>query len=521
MIPGHSRCVFLTLFMLFYSHAQATANMTTAASGVATVYVAAEGFGLGDGSAARPFVLVAGREYELNRLVRPLLDGKRPTHVVFKDGVYHDVRLQIIREGTDTQAIYLLPFNGKPSPAPATASCNTQGGNCRVVAADFTMSATSATPLELSAEHEGHAIFDGARSRDARPDVESEGLLISGATFGSPASNPYGIRSERITNVSVRGLSFRNYRNGIHIHYATHIGVFNCTITSIGNRQARRSGRDKFGTSAISVDGSSYLVLLKDNTIRDIWNSRGEPTFAAAPADPSLIHGVYDGFSHDVVFLHNFIGYSSGPLIKWGFYPLVRADVDYQYPSKIADRRNFFINNTLVLGPVGPERVGLMRFEYQAFVHENSREAVSGKSSSPASGIVFQNNCFVNSYPVDMHVPVALLREELPLPGDAIEFPGWDFFQNKLVNVPSDALLVVRQRGTPLSQDAFHHDGAEEEIVDRLALRHQSQDPDPCQSFDVKHIRDLVQSSLRSSDAHEDALVVSVIQHGEMISGPN
>ncbi|MEX8492449.1 hypothetical protein, partial [Sphaerotilus sp.] len=62
------------------------------------LYVVPGGSVAGNGTADAPFMLTAGREYEFNRLIRRASDAGKDIEVVFRDGVYADVRLQIIKQ---------------------------------------------------------------------------------------------------------------------------------------------------------------------------------------------------------------------------------------------------------------------------------------------------------------------------------------------------------------------------------------------------------------------------------------
>lgn len=481
---------------------------------IRTVYVAPGSSATGSGTLDDPFLLAAGREYQLNRLVRPLLDKGQPVRILFKDGVYHDIRLQIIRQGKDTSTIYQDPFSALDASHPG-ATCNRQGENCRVVAEDFTLGADTTTPLELAAEHEGGAVLDGSGTRDAHPAIDSDALTISGSIFGGPPDDPYRVASERIRNILVRGLVFRNYRNGIHVQYATHVTILRCQITSIGNRRPRQSRHDRFGTFALSVNGDSRIILFRQNKVSDVWNTRTASGLAEASSDPGLIHAVYNGYSKDVVYLENVMTGSSGPLIKWGFYPITRNGTTYQYPASAADRRNFFLGNSFVLRQVGDDGDATSgEREEQAFIHDNSRNGLDGAETAPAAGIVFVGNHFDNQMPADIAGSIALLRQELPLSGDRPEFPGWSFQDNVITNVKPALLLVDRQRGRALTADAFQHGQEEQTIARRLGLTTQDSMSAISAEQRVQYVQSLLASSLRSQDPAEDAELSSVLEHG-------
>lgn len=485
-----------------------------------TVYVAASGPNPGTGSATSPFVLTAGREYELNRVIRPILDGGNPVQVVVKDGVYKNVRLQIIRRGPDAQTIYLTPLSSSGQSVLSLhpgATCNRSRQNCRVIPEDYTLGADTTTPLQIVAEHEGKAIFDGSQTRDSRPSIESDALIVSGSIFGSPSGDLDRLRSKKIANVTVRGLTFRNYINGIHVQFATHVTIENCSVVSIGNRIPRQASQDHFGTYALRADGNSQLILFKGNTISDIWNVGAG--FSGAIADPSLIHAIYEGYSDDIIFLDNLVSGVSGPLVKWGFYPIVRGGALYEYPSTPQNGRTVFINNRFVLRQIDDPDYGAVpiRGQEQAFIHENSRETVGGHGSSPAAGIIFLSNYFINSLPTNVLSSVAFLRQELPGSDDQPDFPGWVFEGNVITNVAPQELVIDRHRGTAIQLSSFRHGPNEQGVAHQLDLP--AQDLPGNQKVATNWLSDLqtiLSSSLKSSDEARDRLLLSVAAHGEV-----
>lgn len=481
-----------------------------------TLYVAPSGAS-GTGSASSPFALTSGREYAFNRLVRPYLDAGVPVKVIFLDGTYSDVRLQIIRQGVDTETIYLLQpptvAGTTPSSYHTGAHCNSSGQNCRVLAADFTMGANTTTLLELVAEDAGRVVFDGTDTRDLRPVIDSEALTIAGSIFGGPAANPYNVKSQRISNVFVDGMIFTNYRNGVHLKYATDILVQDCTFQSIGNRIPRTSSDDQYGTFAVSVDSDTQLVGFYQNTIKDAWNVGGNGSYAAGAVDPGLMHSVYIGYSRDSIFKNNEMDGSSGPMIKWGFYPQVSGSTVYEYPTGAAARRNFFIENTFILDVAhdGPQAVASGSLG-EAFVHDNSREVVGSGESAPAAGIVFLSNEFENELPLVDGLAVALLREETPLASDVPLFPAWSFQGNVITGIGSTSLIMTRQRGTALVASSFMHRTIEQDIATQFDLPSQILIGSVPSANWYTTLTALLNSSLKSNDPVEDASVLTLAQ---------
>lgn len=494
-----------------------------ATSGTITIYVSPSGTDAGSGSSNDPFVLTAGREYELNRLIQPILNSGTPVEVLFHDGTYQDVRLQIIRQGIDTSTIYMLQSSSTPGGAPTTyhlgATCNNQGNNCRVMPQDFTMGRNTTTPLVLQAEHPGDVIFDGSGTRDLRPAIDSNALMISGSIFGGPPATPYTVQSGLISNVTVQGLTFRNYRDGIHVQYGTHVAIENCRLTSIGNRIPRQSDADPFGTFALRIDGASHLVLATGNTISRVWNAGGNGVYASGNDDPSLMHSIYDGYSYDVIFLNNTLVGSSAPMIKFGFYPITTDGVTYFYPTATSDRRHFFIGNSFTLDTVhdGPDATAATQVG-QAFIHDNSREEAAGEESAPAAGIVFLSNRFFSQLPNAGGLPVALLRQELPSEADKPSFPEWTFEGNASSGLDPDYLLIARNRGAVLEPSGFDYGSEEQAIALQLALPQQNAPGEDVLLNWAPVLDSLIQTTLKSSNAEEDTLVLWIAKHGTMPS---
>ncbi len=481
------------------------------------IYVGPSGtnHGSGAGSAADPFVLSAGHEYELNRILQPALDQGQPVKVVFEDGVYHDVRLQILKQGIDTGSIYVtqdVPGQHKiTSHLNDRAHCNTEGQNCRVVAQDFTIGADTDTPLELTAEHPGRAIFDGSGTRQTDPAIDSEALVISGSLFGGPPGDPYHVKSHKIQHIIVDGLTFRNYRDGIHVRYAEDVTVRNCWVESIGNRIPRTRAEQLFGTFGLRADGDSSLVMFINNKVTDIWNVGGTANFAAGEADPGLIHSIYYGYAHDIFFVSNALTGSSGPMLKFGFYPITRDGQTYNYPAAPSDRRSFFIGNSFTLTPMKQGATVIPTYApVQAFIHENSRELAKGGETPPAAGIVFLGNVFDNRLPPDTAVAVALLRQELPHEGDIPSFPGWIFSGNTIKGIGPDNLLVDRVRDTPVMATSIQRTAADAKIARAINLASQigAVRSNMLQTKWHQEIEELLHGALGSQDKKSDERII-------------
>lgn len=485
------------------------------------LYVSAAGTNSGSGTAADPFVLTAGREYDFNRMIRPYLDDGTPVRVLFNDGIYSNVRMQILRQGIDTTTIYMTHSSATAGGAPTTyhtgAWCNAAGENCRIKAADFTMGANTTTPLELDALHYGSAIFDGTGTRDVKPAIDSVALTISGSIFGAPPNSPYNILSQRISNVKVQGLVFRNYRNGVDLRFASDIVIQSCTITQIGHRIARQSAAEPFGTYGISIDADTRLALFRLNTITDIWNVGTDGTYAAAAGDPGLIHALYSGYSKDAIFESNLFDGSSGPMIKWGYYPQVTGAVVYEYPSAPSDRRNFFIGNSFTLDTAhdGPSP-NTANAPGQAFIHDNSRVVIGSTESKPAAGEVFLSNQFINTLPTDSGPPDLLVRQEIPLTADTLDLPGWSFHGNTVTGISSNLLVVGRLRGlmTAAVAAAFASEG--QQYIRYFDLTTQSSTGQRVAANWAVAMTSLLQTSLASDDPVEDANVLWVAKYGEL-----
>ncbi|MBE7211886.1 MAG: hypothetical protein INR65_12775 [Gluconacetobacter diazotrophicus] len=413
----------------------------------------------GTGTAADPFQLGRGGEYALNRLVRGFMDAGQALDVRFGDGVYQDVRLQILREGIDRQAISLRERG--PTGAISyldAASCNAAGANCRVADADFAIGPSRCAPLVLRAENPGGAVFDGS-GLGGGPAIDDTALVISGAVFGSPGEACTDSASPRISDVLVSGLSFRNYRDGIQVTYAEQVVVACCSLDAIGDRAPRNGDPALLGTFAFRVDGDSRDVLVRDCAANAVWNRADPADGADGAADPSLVHAVYQGYARDVVFANNSFDGCSGPMVKFGDYPSFAADemtVACVYPTEPRHRCTVFLGNRFVLSPLNDDNRPVPVFApEQCFIEENSMEAVPGGISAPAGGAIFIDNAFENRLAPDPDTPVIFLRQELPPPVGQPHLPGWSFNGNTITGVDPANLLATRQRGTPLEASSI------------------------------------------------------------------
>ncbi|MGI4746058.1 MAG: hypothetical protein ACRYGI_09800 [Janthinobacterium lividum] len=411
----------------------------------------------GTGTKTDPFALAAGEEYALNQLIRGFMDRSVPLVVQFGNGVYQDVRLQIIRQGLDTTKLYLrdrvMSSDGQVGIGyHSTVQCNDEGENCRVQPQDFAIGSGAAqAPLILEAQTSGQVIFDGS-GLTGLPDIDDVALLISGAINDLAATAPYTSTSQRIRNVLVQGLSFRNYRNGIHVTYAEGVTVSGCILSDIGNRGPRAGDANCIGTFGLRADGDSRSVLMCGNTVQGLWNDVVAADGSADQDDPGLIHGIYQGYAHDVVFKDNVLNGCSGPMVKFGYYPTVTdGSLVYQYPTSPRDQCTLFIGNSFTLSTIknGLSTVPIYAPE-QAFIEENSSVDVDGKATLPASGMIFVGNRFINMLPAEQGVPVVFLRQEIPPSMNMPLFPGWTFAGNVIEAVTDEYLIAVRTRGTPL-----------------------------------------------------------------------
>jgi hypothetical protein len=487
-----------------------------------TIYVAASGKGDGSGLSS-PFVLRAGREYALDRLIRHATDAGSDVEVVFDDGIYRDVRLQILKQGVDTDSVYMLEpgadaaghavrVAGQPYHYFSSARCNQEGMNCRVKPEDYSLGPKTNAAVALVAEHPHRAIFDGASFQLANPEVDNAGLVIAGAYFGVTQAGRSRIRSEPIENVSVTGLVFRNYRNGILVQHALGITIDNCLVENIGTHGRKPLDDQRVGVSGFTANGDSQLVLVRDTTIRNVWNLQGSTR--SSEAWPGLMHSVYDGDSRDIIFIDDTFAGSSGPMLKFGYYPAVTDQrVIYQYGSRTWERRGFFIGNRFILLPIIEGGHPLPPYwAMQAFIHDNSEALAGGSVTPPAKGMVFINNLFRNALSKENGRVVAFLRQELPVRGTRPEFPGFVFAGNRIEGVAPDQLVVHRYRGSEVADASIDRDDPAHLQPPLSELIHQTGAP-----VDVEEtIGKLLGGPLRSPDAARDRLVEFVIRTGRM-----
>ncbi|MGH6821953.1 MAG: hypothetical protein ACRECP_11380 [Methylocella sp.] len=362
-----------------------------------TIYVTSAGIQVGTGAPEAPFVLLAGREYELDRLIRRATDAGSDVDVIFDDGIYHDVRLQILKQGIDTDSIYMLEPGADATERAAQVAgrayhyssynhCNRERMNCRVKPEDFALGPSGNAAVTLEAKHRHQAIFDGAAFQLANPEIENAGLVISGAYFGVVQAGRQKVRSEPIKNVTVTGIVFRNYRNGILVQHGLGITIDDCTAENVGTHSQKPLDDQSVGVSGFSANGDSQLVLVRNTTIRNAWNVQGSTR--SSQAWPGLMHSVYDGDSRDIIFMDDTFERSSGPMLKFGYYPTVKhGKVVYQYGSQTWERRGFFIRNRFILSPILDVGHPIAPYRaIQAFIHENSEKVINGTVTPPAKG---------------------------------------------------------------------------------------------------------------------------------------
>lgn len=486
-----------------------------------TIYVTAVGNKNGTGALNSPFLLQAGREYELNQLIRRATDAGNDVDVVFDDGIYRDVRLQIIKQGVDTDSVYIREpgadatrhvslVAGKPYHYHSYDHCNRQHENCRVKSEDYTLGPHSNAALTLEAKHPHQAIFDGAAFQLANPEINNDGLVIGGAYFGVTETGRQNVKSEPIKNVSVVGLGFRNYRNGILVEHGLGITIDNCEIENIGLHRLKPLDDNNVGVSGFSAKGDSQLVLVRGTTIRNVWNVQG--VTKTSEGWPSLMHSIYDGDSRDIIFIGNILEGSSGPMLKFGYYPTIKGGrLVYRYGDQIWQRRGFFIGNQFILAPIVEDgrRIPIFR-PMQAFIHDNSESLAEGVLTPPAKGMVFIDNVFRNLLPGENGTLVAFMRQELPARGSQPEFPGFVFEGNRIEGVSSDQLVVHRIRST--ANASIIRDNPKSLKSPLPELTHQTGGP-----VDVdKTIAKLMAGPLRSPDTARDRLVISVILTNRM-----
>ncbi|MEX8496155.1 hypothetical protein, partial [Sphaerotilus sp.] len=467
--------------------------------------------------------LTAGREYEFNRLIRRASDAGKDIEVVFRDGVYADVRLQIIKQGLDTSSIYLLSpgadaaghttlVAGKPYHYGSYKQCNQQQLNCRVQPEDFAEGPRASHALILRAEHPRQAVFDGAGFQRDNPDLEDTALVIGGAYAGVVNSGQQEVHSEPIKNVTVSGLVFRHHRNGILVQHGLGITVDNCLVEDIGTHRIKAQDDQVVGVSGFSANSDSQLVLVRDTTILNVWNLQG-PTQTSQDW-PGLMHSVYNGDSRDIIFLNNTFQGSSGPMLKFGYYPIIRSgQLIYQYPADTWARRGFFIGNQFVLASLTeggrPQPVYVAQ---QAFILDNSEKEINGVPTPPAKGMLFINNLFRNALPDTAKSTVAFLRKEMPIKGSQPSFPDFHFAGNRSEGVPTAQWVVHRDRGTAMAVSSNQRDDpikVNETLIDLLRPTDGPVDPD-------KVLAALLQGPLRSPDPERDALVSRVIRSGHL-----
>ena len=493
-----------------------------------TIYVQAGTAGQngGDGTFAKPFILADGNEYTFNHLLKPLLDAGVNTEVVFLDGIYQNVRLQIIKPGTNGEEISLqdpvgtpqlvngLPVYQKPTYRIASW-CNSSGDNCRVPHDDYTMGQQATGKLVLRADHIGKAIFWAKKFRRTHTNISTSALYISGGSFQSRDYTYANFRTEHIKNILVSGLVFQEYTNGIVINRAENIVIKNTSIEGMGSFEYTGATGEAIGVGGIIIGADSQVVLFKNNKVSDTWNSvRSDLVGIVDPGVLALNHSVYHQHSADVIYMNNVFSNASGSLFKFGLYPQKSgAVITGEYPTEAWRRRVFLINNALVQDKVFLRyKHALISQQVFSFVQENSmdRSVPDGKESSSASGVVMQGNTFTKTSDALLK-KMQFLRVELPTSHGGL-LPGWFVGNNSIVGVPDEQLMVGRIRGTsheqlidlqPLVSDPSLYtsvrDNAHTQVVDHAkALRTAS---------------DLLANELKSPNLQRDQLMQSIIMN--------
>ena len=436
------------LFPFISLLALSVAFLSWSAKAEERIFVSPAGAGAGVGTSDRPFVLAEGREYEFNRLVQAA-SSKGDVKIIMRSGLYQGVRLQIIKEGIDSDWLYL------PRPAHGldpmrfeyenSSRCNSDKTNCRVISKDFMLTAHNNSQIAIVAEENGKVILDGTDFSNANPEIESTGITIAGAYFGVKKQQKRNLESQPIKNILIRGVVVRGYKNGIVVTFARGVTIENCRVENIGSHSLAKRNDLNIGVSGFSANGSSELVLVRDCLFSNMWNQRGlTPT---GRVWPDLMHCVYDGDSRDIVFLRNkFVG-SSGPMIKFGYYPTIQDNrIINEFGERVSDRRGFFIQNEFIL------RGGSASRKKSFFIHENSRIAVGLSESGPAKGMLFYGNKFDSDFNSSSGDKTYLLRQELPAETDQPSLPGFIFWSNVSNCLKEDTLLAVRHRGSPYEQ---------------------------------------------------------------------
>ncbi len=486
-----------------------------------TVFVAPQepGAGPGQGTSDDPFRLYDGNEYDFNILLRQTLDAGINVEVIFRSGVYLNVRLQIIKEGyrglapgnKSAGALMMLedaPPSGLNQKSRQTAIsrcatptrpeqkcvCNREGRNCRVPSDYFAFGYTEQhydnnPKLVLRAEELGKAVFWARDFANTHKNIGTEALLISGAALTGP-TNPdisfSNLNSKKIQNILVSGLAFREYTNGIHVQYGTSIVVKNCTVLSVGTRDLTDlTGKtEKIGTYGLRADGDSQVVLFKNNKIIDAWNSVREPVVDNTKKIGVLgmIHSIYFGYVRDVIFLSNELNNASGALLKFGYYaPLLdgKASRELEYPHEYSwQRRVFFLGNHFIQDKVfDRDKHATVSSAIMSFVHENSQTLnIAGERTAGAQGVVMIGNRFrIDILAAEAGDPLdhmSFLREELPkkcmvpefkdwfVGGNSITGRHWSLPQAKKDATDRHPLFYARARGSAIDPPPAYPDPA-------------------------------------------------------------
>ena len=490
-----------------------------------TIYVAATGNPSGTGASDAPFVLSAGREYEFNRLIRSATDAGKDVEVIFASGTYQNVRLQIIKQGIDSDSFYDLEEGpdangkktmvfGKPYHYRSYSNCNNQGMNCRVEPADYALGPHSSARVVLKSAELHQAIFDGKDFQTTNPDITNHALIIAGAYTNVIETGRTGIKSEPIKNIAVTGFVFRNYQNGIFVQHGLGITIDDCIVENTGTHHSLSQDEDNYGVEGFSAKGDSQVVLVKNSKIINSWNTAGAPGLKGSKDWPGLMHAIYNGYSRDIIFINNEVTGSSGPIVKFGNYPISKnGRIIYQYGDKTWERRGFFIGNQFAMAPItnnGETQAPYLPIE--AFIHDNSQEKDGGGATAATKGMVFLNNRFRNLLPGDAGAHVAFIRQELPVPGLRPNFPDFYFGGNVVEGVQPNRVLMHRSRGTPVSADSAQADDPKGLGITLPTLNQLKVAP-----VDVGPTIDrLLTGPLRSPQTDRDQLISTIIRTGEI-----
>ena len=411
----------------------------------------------GVGTFASPYVLYDGNEYDFNAFIRPKLDAHRHVECIFLDGTYTDVRLQIVKAGSNGNVISLqdpvadptLDGGGLPSyTVPSRRAGSTFIGN-----SFYTMGASATGKLVLRALNPGAAIFESVKWRTHK-NCAAEALRLSGAYHqGSSADYTFSGYTNYLDGVVVTGLTFRHYTNGVMIGRARNIAVKNCTLEDTGNRDWTGTAVEEIGVAGFNVSFDSQIIAIKNNVITDSWNTTREDRYTALSATDNQhqIHAFYHQYSKDVLYLDNEVTDCSGAPFKVAYTAHFSAGViDSQYAYGDHERRTFVINNVFrqTKGILGSPHETTSTTGIWNFVHDNTVEKQSNPvESDPMNGMVIAGNSFSKS-------DIAALADRPFLTCETINntsggrLPNWHIEKNTINGVTATGVLMGHVRGT-------------------------------------------------------------------------